>query len=127
MSFKTCQNIRHQQGMGVAGYLVVVSVAVFVGLFAIKVGPHYLQNWTVTQIAEDLAANPEVLSQSRSKVYAHISNAYRLNNLWDLAAEETIHLEKDQRKGYLITVQYERRDKLFHNISVITNFDKMAN
>lgn len=127
MSFNSYQKKRLQSGMGYTGYLVVMAVAVFIGMFAIKVAPHYYQNWKVTQIAENVAANPEVLRQSKSKVYEHLNQAYRTQNLWDLKASETIVLEPDKRKGYIVTVQYERRDKLFHNISVITNFDTVAN
>lgn len=115
---------RSQKGIGTTGILVLISLGIFVGLFAIKVGPHYFENWTVTKVAEDLAAKPEVLKQSRSKVYAHINSAYRTNNLWSLAAEDTIELTRDKKKGYIVTVNYERRAKLFHNISVVTSFNQ---
>lgn len=110
--------------MGLTGMLVVMAVCVFLGLFAFKVAPHFMENWTVSKIASDVAANPDLLKQPRSKVYNYIGQAYRTNNLWDLKPEETIKLKKDGKRGYVVTVQYEKRDNLFRNIDLVTTFDK---
>ena len=115
--------IQRQRGMGLTSMLVLISIAIFIGLFAFKLAPHYMENWTVSKIADDVAASPELLKKPRSKVYAYIAQAYRTNNLWDLDPEKTIKLKKDGKRGYVVTVQYERRDKLFHNIDLVTSFD----
>lgn len=127
MSSRKNTAYRSQRGLGLTGMLIVMAVAIFLGLFAFKVAPHYMENWTVMKIADDVAANPELLKKPRSKVYAYIDQAYRTNNLWDLDAKETIKLKKDGNKGYLVTVQYEKRAKLFHNIDLVTTFDTTTN
>lgn len=126
MSSRKNMAFHRQRGMGFATVLVIISVALFIGLFAFKVAPHYMENWTVSKIADDVAANPELLKKPRSKVYAYISQAYRTNNLWDLEPKETIKLKKDGSKGYIVTVKYEKRAKLFHNIDLVTTFDTSA-
>lgn len=123
MGTRTYPQFGRQSGVGYTGMLLIMSVCIFIGMFAFKVGPHYFENWTVTAVAEDLEQKPELLKQSRSKVYAHINNAYRTNNLWDLKAEDTIKLTRDKKRGYIVEVQYERRAKLFHNIDIVTSFD----
>lgn len=123
MSSTKNRALRRQRGMGLTSILVVVSVSIFIGLFAFKVAPHYMENWTVMKIADDVAANPDLLKKPRSKVYAYINQAYRTNNLWELDPKETIKLKKDGKKGYIVMVQYEKRAKLFHNIDLITTFD----
>jgi len=127
MHYLQTAGLKKQQGLGYTGYMLVLSVGIFIGLFAFKVGPNYLESWTVTEIAETLAEKPELLKQPRSKIYAYIDKAYRTNNLWDLKAKETIKLERHKEKGYLITVQYEKSEKLFHNIHVVTAFNKTVN
>ncbi|ASJ74455.1 DUF4845 domain-containing protein [Granulosicoccus antarcticus] len=115
--------MQRQRGMGMMSIFAIMAVAVFIGMFAFKVGPHYMENWTVSKIATDVASNPELLKQPRSKVYSYINQAYRTNNLWDLSPEETIKLKKDGNLGYVVTVQYEKRDTLFRNVDVVTSFD----
>lgn len=127
MRSNTFPQFKRQQGMSYTGALVILSVSIFIGMFAIKVGPHYFENWTVTKVADDLASKPEILKQSRSKVYQHINQAYRTNSLYDLQAEDTIKLKRDAKLGYVISVQYERRETLFHNIDIVTSFDSSPN
>lgn len=117
---------KRQLGLSMTGVMVIMSVSIFIGLFAFKVGPHYFENWTVVKIADDVAANPNLLKQPRSKVYNYIAQAYRTNNLWDLDPKETIKLKKDGKRGYIVTVQYEKRANLFHNIDVVTRFDQSS-
>lgn len=127
MSFKDRQWVKHQKGAGMTAILITIVVMIFIGLFALRVVPHYLENWTISEIAEGVAANEKLLKQSRKTVYQHIDQAYRTNSLWGVKAEDTIELEKDTRKGYIMTVKYEKRAKLFHNIDVVTSFNKTVN
>ena len=127
MRLNKIPQIRRQKGLGYTGYLIVLAVSIFIGLFAIKVGPFYFEHWTVTAVAEGLVENEEIMSQPRSKVYQYINQAYRQNNLWDLEAEDTISLKRDGKLGYLVTVQYERRANLFHNIDLVTSFNESPN
>ena len=127
MSFKTAAGFKKQQGLGYTGYLLIMGLVVFVGMFAFRIGPNYFEHWTVEKVVEDLAAQPDLLKQPKSRVYAHLNQAYRQNNLWDLKAEDTIQLTRDAKLGYVIGVKYEKRDRLFHNIDVVTSFDSKVN
>ena len=127
MTSKRFSQIKREQGLGYIGYMVILAVSIFIGLFAFRVGPHYFENAIVTKVAEDLAAKPDILTQPKSRVYQYVNQAFRTNNLWDLKAEDTITLQRDAKKGYIVTVQYERRAKLFHNIDLITSFEKSPN
>ena len=115
---------RNQKGMSFLGVFALMAVAAFIGLFAFKVVPPQIEYMTVVKIAEDVAANSELMKSPKSKVNAYIGQAYRTNNLWDLKAEDTIKLSKDGRKGYKIEVDYEKRSNLISNIYVVTAFKK---
>jgi len=115
---------KRQHGIGMVSVFVMLSIGIFLGIFAIKVVPEYLENWTVTKIAQDTVDNPALLNQTKSKIYNHLNKAYRQNNLWDLKAEETIVLEKlGRNRGYSLTVKYEKRTQFLHNISLVTSFE----
>ena len=115
-----------QRGMSMTMIMIIMGVAMFFGLFAFKTGPAYFENWTVSKIANDVAANPDLMRAPKSKIYQSIQEQYRHNNLWDLKAEETIVLKKDGKRGYLVTVDYEKRENLFSNIDLVMRFEKQA-
>jgi len=117
---------KKQAGLSFIGVFALIGVGMFLGLFAFKVGPNYFEYMTVKNIADEVQANTELLRSPKSKVMAHIGRAYRTNNLWDLKPEETITLQKDGKRGYQVTVSYEKRANLFSNIDVVTAFNAQA-
>lgn len=115
-----------QAGLSFIGVFALIAVSLFIGLFAFKVGPSYFEYMTVKKVIEDTQANTDLLRGPKSKVLAHIGQAYRTNNLWDLKPEDTVTLQKDSKRGYVITVDYEKRANLFSNIDVVTAFKSEA-
>ncbi len=115
-----------QTGMSFIGVFCLVGLLAFVGLFAFKVVPGYVEFMTVSKIADDTQANADLMRAPKSKVMASINTAYRHNNLWDLKPEDTIKLTKDGAKGYQVEVDYEKRANLLSNIYVVTSFKKVA-
>ncbi len=116
-----------QQGLSFASVLAIVSVVVFIALAGFKIGPYYMEYLTVKKIASDLTKNDDLMRGTKSKVVKHIDGAFHTNSLWDLKAKDTIDLQKDGNKGYLVTVNYEKRVNLLFNIDVVTVFNKTVN
>jgi hypothetical protein len=115
---------QRQHGIGMVTVFIMLSVGIFLGVFAIKIVPEYLENWTVESIVQSAVDDPEVLKQTKSRIYNHLNKAYRQNNLWELTAEDTVVLEKMGRnQGYNITVKYEKRTNFIHNIYLVTAFE----
>ena len=114
---------RRQNGMSMLLLLVVVAVASFLGIFAFKVAPSYLEFLTVKTIGNDIATNAELLKKPKSKVMQAIAQAYRANSLYELKPEESFVLTKDGARGFLVQVKYEKRTTLISNIDVVTRFD----
>ena len=108
--------------MSMTALIALIGVVVFLGLFALRVGPAYFENLTIEKIVKDKAADESLMRAPRSKIYASLNQAYRTNNLWDLKAEDTIRLKRDGQRGHVMDVAYERRANLFANIDVVTVF-----
>lgn len=115
--------LKRQAGLSLIGVMVLISMLLFIGLFAVKVVPGYIEFMTVTSIVDDTQANPELMKSTKSKIMNSIDAAYRQNNLWDLKAKDTITLTKDRNLGYKVNVAYEKRANLFRNIFVVTEFN----
>jgi len=112
-----------QHGIGMLTVFIMLSIGIFLGVFAIKVVPEYIEFWTVDKIATQSAEDEELMKQTKVEIYNHLNGAYRHNNLWDLKAEDTIHLKKVGRnKGYELSVNYEKRTQFIHNIYLVTAF-----
>ena len=112
-----------QRGVGMFAAFVMLAIGLFLGMFALKLVPVYIDNWTVQKIVEKSSEDPNLLKQSQAKIYDHLNGAYRQNNLWDLTAEDTVVLKRAARsKGYNMFVKYESRTNFISNISLVTSF-----
>ena len=116
------KGLKKQAGLSFLGVFALVAMLGFIGLFAMKTVPGYIEFMTISKIVEDTEAKPDIMGSTKSKVLAHINQAYRQNNLWDMKAEDTIVLKKDGRTGFSLKVDYEKRSSLISNIFVVTHF-----
>lgn len=116
------KSLKKQAGLSFLGVFALVALVGFVGLFAMKTVPGYIEFMTISKIVEDTQADADMMRSTKSKVMAHINQAYRQNNLWDMKAEDTIVLKKDGRTGFKVNVDYEKRSNFISNIFVVTHY-----
>lgn len=116
-----------QKGMSLTAVLLILMVAAFIGMFAFKVVPSHLEYLTVKTIGQDIADNEALLKQPKSKVMLAIQKSFRANSLWELKPEESFVLTKDGKRGFVVQVDYEKRNNLFSNIDVVSRFNHVFN
>jgi len=126
LTFLAARAPKAQAGMSLVGIFVLIGMLLFIGLFALKVVPGYVEFMTVSKIVDDTQVDAELMKSPKSKVLNSIDAAYRQNSLWELKAKDTIKLTKDRTLGYKVEVDYEKRANLFSNIYVVTAFKKDA-
>jgi len=71
------QTLKKQAGLSFLGVFALITMVLFIGLFAMKVVPGYVEFMTVSSIADDTQADPDIMKSPKSKVLAHINQAYR--------------------------------------------------
>jgi Domain of unknown function (DUF4845) len=113
----TVQNLKSKQsGLTLLGFILVLFA-----YFAMRVYPMYQEYWSLSKVMEDL---------KKEAAIAQIEPA-RLNTMLDLRLSgnyiTSVGLRdfKFTRKGgYLMSVKYERREKLFYNLFIVGVFEK---
>lgn len=110
-----------QSGLTLLGFVIVLVVIGMFGYFGLRVYPMYQEYWSLSKVMEDLKKEASI---------AQIEPA-RLNTMLDLRLSGNyitsvgVRDFKFTRKGgYLMSVKYERREKLFYNLFVVGAFEK---
>ena len=119
-------NNRFQRGMTTIQIMLVIGVIAIFAMVGMKLVPIYLDYKVISEISDEVHANTALMQRPRSKVLEQLNTSFRMNNLWDYTAEDTIRLEKDAAKGYKLTVDYEKRTNLIANIDLVTVFNRQA-
>ncbi len=115
------KTLHRQQGMSFLLIVALLALLAFAAMFAVKVGPAYIEFRTISKLVHETNMNAQLMKQPRSKVLSHIDQAFRTNNLWDYRADDTVSFQKS-KGGLLVKVDYEKRTNLFANIDVVSVF-----
>lgn len=112
---------RKQSGMTMIGFLITLAVIVLFLFCAMKIFPMYSEYYSVKQALAGIAAEPEMASASTDKIRTRFKR--RLDMSYANNAKEMDILKiAPTDTGYMMTVDYERREALFANLDVVGKF-----
>ncbi|WP_298634419.1 DUF4845 domain-containing protein [uncultured Umboniibacter sp.] len=111
---------RFQRGMSFYGMCLVIVIAVFFGMLAVKLGPYYLDNTLLVSSVQkvfDSRTEDTTLSEFREG----ISKAMVIDNISPQARNALVIAREDEI--LVVTANYEVRIDLFYNIDVVLSFE----
>lgn len=111
---------KRQQGLGFAGVIFLLIGIVFVAIIGMKLVPAYIEYFTIKKAITGMTQSGEL----RGASVADVRKAFdRRTAIDDITAVTPADLEitKDGN-DVVISFAYEKRIKLFYNISVLIDF-----
>jgi hypothetical protein len=114
--------IKHQRGLSMLQWALVIAIAGFFMLFAFKVVPLYAENRYVESALRSLESGGEKLEQmTDAEINKKLGNFYMINNVRSEGPNKNIKVQRESEK-VLVTVDYETRVPLFYNIDLVLSF-----
>lgn len=111
---------QRQRGLGWFGMLFVFGTLAFVVICVIKVGPLYLNQFTVAKAVKGVAEDPEMANADALVIRD------RLRARWDVDYIDQVDYKdikiKRTDRGRLLSYDYEARVNLFYNITIAIQF-----
>ena len=114
-------NTRKQGGLTLIGFIIVLSIALFVAYLGMKIGPKYMEYYSVVSALNDMSKEtgnakktPIVL---RRKLNARLDVSYS-------SSVENKHITVTRSDGVRLRVAYQVREPIIGNLDVIMTFDK---
>lgn len=122
MKVRNLKSIKHQRGMGVLQWLVIIIVVVVVGKFAFTVIPIYAENVYVQSALKSLDSSVEKLeNMTDAEIKKKLTNFYLINNVRSEGPTKNIKIEREAEK-VLVTIDYETREPYLLNMDIIVSF-----
>ncbi|MEO5629342.1 MAG: DUF4845 domain-containing protein [Thermomonas sp.] len=111
---------RKHSGMTMIGFLITLSVVMFFVYCGMKIVPMYIEYYSVKKALAGIAVEPEITNASKAKIrelfYKRLYMSYA-NNVKD----DALKIENTDT-GYMLTVDYERREQLIANLDVVGKY-----
>ncbi len=115
------RSYKRQAGMTGLGWLIVLALIGFFAMLAMKIGPIYMENYSVKSTLKSLESEPLITKKSPAEVRELIKRRFNINYV-TVVKKEQVKIKKSG--GILkVNVAYEVREPLFGNLSVVVTFD----
>ena len=114
--------VRKQEGMSLVGFLIVLSLVVFVAYLGMRIVPIYLEFYSVQSAMNGLAKEPGSARFSPFDIKSSMSNRLNINFADGNLEPEDIKVVRNN--GVWLQVRYEVRKPIMGNLDVIATFDE---
>jgi Tfp pilus assembly protein FimT len=116
--------VRKQQGITLMSFVVVLVVAGFFALMAMKLFPMYNEFFSLKNVMEEFAKQPNSASMTTGQAQADLSRRFNISYI------ESVDLKKHMKinratggRGSQMTIAYEVRKPLLANLDVVGKFE----
>lgn len=116
------RQVSYQRGWGLLGWIIVLAVSSFFLTCLLKLGPVYMDYWTVRKVLQDVSAaglDGRTAGELRTAIQRRLDTnrieAFKASNI---RFEET-------RDALIMDAGHERRVPLIGNIDVVVRFDPL--
>jgi len=114
--------MRSQVGLTLPGFLFALLVLGFCLTVAFRLGPLYLDNYTVAQSFASLG-DGDIRNLSDQGIRQRLYKNFVVNNVDDIDLK-AVKVDRSAEK-ILVSLNYERRVNLFGNIDAVISFDNV--
>lgn len=111
-----------QAGMTGIGWLLVLVIIGFFVMLAFKIGPVYLENYSVKGALESLSNEPLITKKSTKDIKSMFLQRIRINGVYDFD-KKSIKVKKSE--GVVtVDVNYQVQKNMMGNIDVLISFSE---
>ena len=125
MALQQPRSLAAQRGMSYWGWLFVIAVFGFGLTIVSKLGPAYVDAHFVEEGLQTLSKQSGVRDMSNSEIKRELDRFFTINNVRGEPAKAVKIIRGAD--GTLVSINYELRQPLFHNVDVVMKFDKQLN
>ncbi|MEW8015220.1 MAG: DUF4845 domain-containing protein [Candidatus Sedimenticola endophacoides] len=114
--------MRKQAGMTGIGWLLVLFVIGFFVMLLLRIGPIYLENYSIKGVLESLETEPLITRKSKVEIKGMIMKRMRINGVYDFDPKS---LDIVRSPGLVtVSIDYSVQKSMFTNIDVIVHFSE---
>ncbi len=122
-----CQSMPcSQRGLSFFGVMMSITVIGMVVLFGLKVGPLYMEYGKVSSVLDGMAVELASSKMTKQEISKNIQRRFDVNDVSRVKTKDHLTIKRIKGGKMELTIEYEARAPLAHNLSVIAHFKKVV-
>jgi len=114
--------IRKQRGLTLIGFIIVLSIVIFVAFLGMRIVPIYMEYGSVVSAMNGVASERGSANLSPFDIRTRIHNRLYVSNTNYSVKDNNIKITRS--KGVHLRIAYEVRKPVIGNLDVVAKFDK---
>lgn len=111
-----------QRGIGFSSVIAIIGLVAFFGTILLKIGPLYMNFWTVKSIMEDTATTYDIKKDGGGRgIITAVEKRLDVNSIETVKGTD-FQIERMSDRQFKLLLGYEQRVHLFFNIDAIVLF-----
>jgi hypothetical protein len=106
--------------LGVIGWLVVLALIGFAVLVGFKLGPVYLEYYTVRSSIDSLGKEENLANKSPGQIWVLLNRRFDMNDVKSVDKEHVSILQRPDQT--IVSVDYEVKRHLLGNVGILLSF-----
>jgi len=114
--------IQKQNGLTLISFIFVLAFVLFVAFLGMKIGPIYMETWSVVSAMNGVAKERGSANYSPYDVRVKVLNRLYVSYTADNVKEK--HIKLTRSNGVHLRIAYEVRKPIIGNLDVVVKFDR---
>lgn len=112
---------RNEKGMTLIGFIIVLSIALFVSYLGMKIVPIYLDYYGVVDAMDEMASRPGNSNRTPEQLRTILRDRVYMNYSSRLENSDILF---SRGEGLIMRVKYDVREPILGNLDVVVSFDR---
>jgi len=114
---------KHQSGMTMISWILLIGLIGFVGIFGFKLVPVYMDYFTINKALITVQKNMQA-GESAQQIRSSIDNLFDVNSVNSIKPDD-IEIKVDpDTKAVVMNLNYDARTNFIANIDLVVHFEK---
>jgi len=109
-----------QRGVSVTSWVLIITIALFFAILAMRMVPSYLEFYTIRSVLETMSQDPTLKRAEPAKVRQTLDKFMNINSVYSYDPKN-FKITKS-KGGILVVAEYEVRKDLVGNVAVVMSF-----
>jgi hypothetical protein len=114
---------KHQSGLTMITWIVLICMVGFIAIFAFKLVPIYMDYYTINN-ALTVVAKGASQGESPAQLKSSIDNVFDINSVNTVKVDDIGIKPDPDGKGMILSLDYDARTNFIANIDLIVHFEK---
>ncbi len=114
---------KHQRGMSLISWMVVIGIAIFFGMVGIKSMPVYMNHYKVLSILKNIAGQPGAANESARDIGKSLEKRFDIDMV-NHVTHKDVKVTGQPGNPRAMVLDYEVRVHMFYNVDAVYSFSE---